>query len=73
MDLLLVNSLCSPSYLIIESASYGSVIVFARHAIPCTGELSVTVDLSLLGAVVVSQLIDFFGLLCCCSIFRSTK
>jgi hypothetical protein len=49
------------------------VIVFARHTIPCTGQLSVAVDLSLLGAVVVSQLIDFFGLLCCCSLFRSTK
>jgi sn1-specific diacylglycerol lipase len=33
----------------------------------------VAVDLSLLGAVVVSQLIDFFGLLCCCSLLRSTK
>lgn len=53
-------------------AAVGIAIV-SRHDFPCSEELSVTWDNLLLLAVVISQLIDMFGILCCFSIFRSHK
>jgi hypothetical protein len=50
-----------------------SIIVVSRHSLPCSGEFSVTVDDALLLAVIVSQLVDIFGLCCCVSIFGSSK
>ena len=49
------------------------IVIVSRHDFPCSDELSVNWDNVLLLAVVVSQLIDMFGLLCCFSVFRSHR
>jgi pimeloyl-ACP methyl ester carboxylesterase len=49
------------------------VAIVARHDFPCSEEFSTTWDNVLLLAVVVSQLIDIFGILCCFSVFRSHR
>jgi len=47
------------------------VVIVARHDFPCSDAFSAAWDNVLLLAVVVSQLIDMFGLICCFSVFRA--
>lgn len=49
------------------------VAIVAAHEFPCSNDLSTAWDKVLLLAVVVSQLIDTFGILCCFSVFHSHK
>lgn len=49
------------------------ISIVARHDFPCSTDLSTTWDNVLLLAVVVSQLVDVFGILCCFSVFHSHK
>ena len=53
-------------------AAVGIAIV-VRHDFPCSDKFSLAWDNVLLLSVVVSQLIDIFGILCCFSIFHSHK